>query len=101
MLLRCLVMAAVLFVAGCGTGGPAASDIPITDELRAACAPLSDDDIRIVLETAAVKRDRGISKQQNLDSAEGACADASVGNSGAAEECTACLSAAIELVYPD
>jgi len=101
MLRRCLAMAAVLLVAGCGTGGPAASDIPITDELRAVCAPLSDDDIRTVLESAAANRDRGMSKQQNLDSAEDACADASEGNSDAADECTACLSAAIDLVYPD
>lgn len=101
MLHRCLAMAVVLFVAGCGTGGPAASDIPITDELRAVCTSLSDDDIRIVLESAAANRDRGMSKQQNLDSAEDACADASEGNSDAADECAACLSAAVELVYPD
>ena len=101
MLRRCLTMAALLLVTGCGTSGPAASDIPITDELRAVCAPLSDDDIRTVLASAAANRDRGMSKQQNLDSAEDACADASEGNSDAAEECTACLSAAIDLVYPD
>jgi hypothetical protein len=101
MLRRCLTIAAILLVAGCGTGGPAASDIPITDELRAACAPLSDDDIRTVLASAAANRDRGMSKQQNLDSAEDACANASEGNSQAVDECTACLSAAVELVYPD
>ncbi len=98
---KCLTMAALLLAAGCGTGEPAASDIPITDELRAVCAPLSDDDIRTVLASAAANRDWGMSKQQNLDSAEGACADASEGNSDAADECTACLSAAVELVYPD
>lgn len=101
MLRRCLAILAALLLAGCGARGPAASDIPITDELRAACAPLSDDDIRTVLASAAANRDRGMSKQQNLDSAEDACADASEGNSEAADECTACLSAAVELVYPD
>ncbi|HUW81793.1 MAG TPA: hypothetical protein VMZ31_03215 [Phycisphaerae bacterium] len=98
---NCLAMAVVLLVAGCGTGGPAASDIPITDELRAACSALSDGDIRTVLESAAANRDRGMSKQQNLDSAEDACANTAEGNSDAADECTACLSAAVELVYPD
>ena len=101
MLHKCLTVAAIVLLAGCGTGGPAASDIPITDELRTACAPLSDDDIRTVLETAAANRDQGMSRQQNLDSAEDACADASEGNSEAVDACTACLSAAVELVYPD